>query len=84
MNLHKAEDIKQELAANGIAISNWAKQRGFSPGLVHQVLSGRLKCVRGQAHDIAVVLGLKPGVVGNINTLSFENNKEGESGENDH
>jgi len=47
--------------------------RGFSPALVHQVLAGRLKCERGKAHDVAVALGLKDGMVGSdsIDSLPF-------------
>jgi len=71
MNTRTADEVRQELAQRGIAVSEWARQMGYSPGLVHQVLAGRLKCVRGQAHEIAVILGLKSGLVGDINDLPF-------------
>lgn len=69
--LRTPEEIRTELAERGIAISEWARQMGFSPGLVHQVLAGRLKCKRGQAHDVAVSLGLKTGKPRNVQDLSF-------------
>lgn len=71
MSMRTADDVKRELAQRGIAVSEWARQMGYSPSLVHQVLAGRLKCVRGQAHEIAVVLGLKTGLVGDISDLPF-------------
>jgi len=71
MGLRTTEEVKRELAERGIAVNEWARQMGYSPGLVHQVLAGRLKCVRGQAHDVAVVLGLKFGLVGGVNDLPF-------------
>lgn len=71
MGLRTVEEVKQELAERGISVNEWARQMGYSPGLVHQVLAGRLKCVRGQAHDVAVVLGLKLGLVGGVGDLPF-------------
>jgi gp16 family phage-associated protein len=45
----------------GISVAEWARTRGFSTGLVYQVLEGNRKCMRGQSHRIAVALGLKRG-----------------------
>lgn len=69
--LRTIEEIKREFAVRGIAISDWARQMGYSPGLVHQVLSGRLKCVRGQSHDVAITLGLKKGKQRKVDDLPF-------------
>jgi gp16 family phage-associated protein len=44
----------------GESLSGWSVSRGFNPNLVHAVLDGKLPCQRGQAHKIAVELGLKP------------------------
>jgi len=46
--------------AEGINVREWSAQRGFNPGLVYSVLRGERKCLRGQSHDVAVALGLKP------------------------
>ena len=59
MPIRTIEEIRNEFSSRGIPVSEWARKEGFSPGLVHQVLSGRSKCVRGESHEIAVVLGLK-------------------------
>ena len=55
---------------SGTSVAEWARVRGFSTGLVYQVLDGRRKCMRGQSHQIAVALGLKPGVSMPIDELS--------------
>lgn len=46
--------------AEGVNVRAWAIERGFHPGLVYSVLRGERKCVRGQSHQVAVALGLKP------------------------
>lgn len=55
---------------SGTSVSEWARVRGFSAVLVYQVLDGRRKCMRGQSHQIAVALGLKQGVVMELDELS--------------
>jgi len=47
----------------GYSINKWAREAGVNPKLVTDVLAGRKKGVRGQAHKIAVALGLKDGVI---------------------
>jgi len=78
ITLKTPSQIREELSNLGISISEWARARGYSPGLVHQVLSGRLRCSRGQAHEVAVSLGLKKGKIGSVRDLSFWD-KKGES-----
>ena len=70
-SLRSPEEVRRELAIRGISVSDWARQMGFSPNLVYQVLAGRLRCVRGQAHRVAVALGLKAGLLGDVNDLPF-------------
>lgn len=55
----------------GIPVSEWARVSGFSTALVYQVLEGKRKCVRGQSHQIAVALGLKPGLRMNVEQLAL-------------
>ena len=71
--IRTAEEVRRELAKRGIPVSAWARAMGYSPGLVYQVLAGRLRCVRGQAHQVAVVLGLKHGSIESIGELPFGN-----------
>ena len=63
MKLRTAAEAREALQAKGISITQWAIANKFSPNLVFEVLGGRKKCVRGQAHEIAVKLGLKEGVI---------------------
>lgn len=55
---------------SGNSIAEWARIRGFSTGLVYQVLEGNRKCVRGQSHRIALALGLKQGIAMDLAELS--------------
>ena len=62
------EQVRNEFAKKGQSISGWAKAKGYSPNMVIAILadnenSPRLKCLRGDAHNIAVDLGLKTGEV---------------------
>lgn len=57
------EEVKAELQRRGISISGWAVAHGVSTNIVHEVLSGRKKGLRGQSHRVAVLLGLKEGEV---------------------
>jgi gp16 family phage-associated protein len=47
----------------GISLAEWARAHGLSYDVARGVLSGRIKAKRGQAHRIAVALGLKQGRV---------------------
>lgn len=51
--------VKQQFYARGEGIAQWATANGFSAAMVYSVLSGRSKARRGQAHLIAVALGIK-------------------------
>lgn len=60
--------VRKEFAEKGWSISGWAKSHRYSPNLVIAILSDneanpRLKCLRGDAHNVAVQLGLKEGEI---------------------
>lgn len=63
MKLRTAAEARADLQAKGISITQWSIANKFSPNLVFEVLGGRKKCVRGQAHQIAIKLGLKEGEI---------------------
>lgn len=65
-----ASAAKNLFERSGTSVAEWARIRGFSAGLVYQVLEGRRKCMRGQSHKIALALGLKRGVALGIDELS--------------
>ena len=64
------------IRAEGHFYRRLGKGDGYSPGIGQQVLAGRLRRVRGQAHQVAVVLGLKAGEIGDISDLPFSGSKE--------
>lgn len=57
------EAARQRLADLGITAKDWAEQHNLSPSTVYAVLNGQKKCLRGEAHRAAVLLGIKDGVV---------------------
>jgi gp16 family phage-associated protein len=59
-NTELIEKARKSFLQHGESVTSWALSRGYNPNLVAAVLSGRLPCTRGQAHKIAVELGLKP------------------------
>lgn len=56
-----AEQVRKRFEQGGLAMSDWARAKGFNPVLVRTVIAGRRKCLRGQSHKIAVELGMKRG-----------------------
>ena len=64
--LKTRSQVRAEFASKGLSISAWAKDNGFSSNMVIAILADnesnpRLKCLRGDAHNIAVKLGIKAG-----------------------
>lgn len=68
--LRTPDEARAELKRKGISISQWAVANGFSVNMVFEVLGGRKQGVRGQAHKIAVKLGLKEGEVVNSDNIA--------------
>lgn len=44
----------------GEDVASWARSHGFRPASVYRLLAGHSRARRGEAHLIAVALGLKP------------------------
>ena len=59
----KVRAAREMFFRNGICVEKWSEDRGLSPSLVYAVLAGRRPCYRGQSHKIAVLLGIKDGVI---------------------
>lgn len=59
------EQALKRLRDAGISIPAWAQANGFAPSTVKAVLYGHSQGLRGQAHKVAIALGLKSGVVVN-------------------
>lgn len=50
---------RARLRDNGMPISAWAREHGFSPTLVHNVLTGKRACLYGESYRIALALGIR-------------------------
>ena len=59
------QEARDRLARLGISAKDWAEKNEFNPSTVYAVLNGQKKCLRGEAHRAAVLLGIKDGVITN-------------------
>lgn len=50
---------KNQMANQGVTVTEWAMQMGFRPSTVHSVLAGRSTGRWGEAHEVCVALALK-------------------------
>lgn len=58
-----AAEVKAEMVRRGETAADWARKHSVSGDLVRGVLAGRVKGRNGEAHKIAVLLGIKNGVI---------------------
>lgn len=61
--LRTSQDVKDEWLKNGLTQADWARKHGFDRATVSQVMSGKNGASRGVGHKIAVMLGIKDGVI---------------------
>ncbi|WP_273809911.1 MULTISPECIES: DNA-binding protein [unclassified Pseudomonas] len=52
---------RDRLKRLGLSAKDWATQNGLTPSTVYAVLNGQKKCLRGESHKAAVLLGMKEG-----------------------
>lgn len=57
------EQARAALDREGKSIAEFSRQHGLNRNLVSDLLNGRKKGRRGEAHRAAVLLGIKEGVV---------------------
>ena len=53
----------QDLRMAGVSVSQWARDNNYSRDVVANVVYGRSACLHGEAHEVAVTLGIKTGCV---------------------
>lgn len=53
------EQAKARIRAQGITTTEWARRHGYNRRAVYDVLNGQLKARFGNAHQMAVDLGMK-------------------------
>lgn len=63
MTTRTAVQVKADFARKGMPIARWAAANDVSRFVVYQVLSGKNKGQYGEAHRVAVMLGLKAGEI---------------------
>ncbi len=51
--------VRSDFFARGLSVAAWSREHGFPPNAVYRVLSGQSLAMRGNAHRIAVALGIK-------------------------
>lgn len=61
--MRTADEVRIDFLRKGITINGWAKKNGFKPQAVRRVIGGESKCLYGNAHKIAVMLGIKDGEI---------------------
>jgi gp16 family phage-associated protein len=66
--LKTLEEARQTFTRTGTTIRQWAKEIGVHENTVYEVLAGRKRCLRGDAHKVAVLLGVKDGVISSGDT----------------
>ncbi len=64
MNTLKTRNqVRAELNRKGMSVAEWARLHKVSAAQTYQFLDGKKKGLRGQAHRIAVLLGVKDGIL---------------------
>lgn len=63
VKLRSREEVREEFFKKGESIAEWARENGFKYGQVIDVLRSDRQCRRGNSHKIAVLLGIKDGVI---------------------
>lgn len=61
IRLKTAEQVRRELNRKGVSLAAWARAHGVAADDVQDLLRGKTKGLRGAAHNVAVLLGLKDG-----------------------
>lgn len=57
------QQVRADFLRKGQSIGAWADRNGFDRATVNQVMTGRNAATRGVGHKIAVMLGIKDGVI---------------------
>ncbi|MCV2359665.1 hypothetical protein LNV08_11860 [Paucibacter sp. TC2R-5] len=61
--LKSPSEARAWFTAQGLSIAEWCRQHQVGASLTRQILEGKKPCHRGQSHQIAVLLGIKAGVI---------------------
>lgn len=56
-------EVKEDMRRRGETAAAWSRENGVSTDTVRGVLCGRIKGRNGEAHKVAVLLGIKEGEI---------------------
>ncbi len=56
-------NARELISKQGLSAKEWAEHHALSPSTVYAVLNGQKKCLRGESHKAAVLLGIKEGTL---------------------
>lgn len=57
------EAARQRIYDKGLTLREWAAKNDLGESTVYAVLNGQKKCLRGEARRVAILLGLRGGVI---------------------
>ncbi|MDK4198621.1 DNA-binding protein [Pseudomonas sp. HR1] len=57
------KEARARLEMQGMSVKDFAIQHQLNPSTVYAVINGQKKCLRGEAHRAAVLLGIKQGAI---------------------
>jgi gp16 family phage-associated protein len=57
------EQVREQMDQSGVSIAQFCREHQLNKNLVSDLLNGRKKGKRGEAHRAAVLLGIKEGTV---------------------
>ena len=57
------EQARAALDRKGVSLAEFSRKNSLNKNLVSDLLNGRKKGLRGEAHRAAVLLGIKDGVI---------------------
>lgn len=60
--LKTREQVRRQFNRVGKSVAQWSREHNVSQSMTYQVLRGDKKGDRGDAHRIAVLLGIKDGI----------------------
>lgn len=75
MTAKTVAEVRAEFLRTGTTITQWAAAHGLPRSIVYELLSGRKRGAFGDAHKAAVLLGLKEGVVPDVDNDPAEGRK---------
>jgi len=63
LKVKEPEEARADLVRRGKTVREWAREHGVHEKTVYEVLAGRKQGRYGEAHRVAVLLGIKDGVL---------------------